>query len=329
MLGPKWSLAVVAALLAALMGCAVPPPDGLPTPTAALLALPNASFTPPPAAGSQPTGPAPTPVIIATPTPTATPVTYAVQEGETLLGIAIRFGVSLEALQAANPTVDAHFLSIGTVLVIPPPEGGLAAAATNLAPPAPASVALGQPACYAMPSASLYCLLDARNPGETPLENVSVRLTLAGADGLPLTVGVAFAALDVIPPGEAAPVGLLVQPAPSAPVMAIGAEVLTANLAGEPAPAGRAVPLEIVGLGGQAGGDEQALTAQVRNPGGAPLAAAWWVLTLYNSDSRVIGYRKQAIEAGLAPGEVRDIAASAGSLAGRVDHFDLQAEGRP
>jgi LysM repeat protein len=268
-------------------------------------------------------------VIIATSTPTATPVTYAVQAGETLLGIAIRFGVSLEALQAANPTVEARFLSIGTVLIIPPPEGGFLAAATNLAPPAPAPVILGKPACYAVPSGSLYCLLDARNPGDLPLENVSVRLTLAGGDGLPLMVGVAYAALDIIPPGQAAPVGLLVQPAPSVPVMAIGVEVLTANLAGEPAPAGRAVPLEIIGMSGQAGTQEQSLTAQARNPSSAALAQAWWVLTLYDADGRVIGYRKQSMGAGLAPGEVREIAASAGSLAGPVDHFDLQAEGRP
>jgi hypothetical protein len=162
-----------------------------------------------------------------------------------------------------------------------------------------------------------------------PLENVSVRLTLAGADGLPLVVDVANAALDIIPAGEAAPVGLLVQPAPGVPIMAIGTEVLTANLAGEPAPAGRAVPLEIVGLSGQAGSQEQSLTAQARNPSGGALTQAWWVLTLYDANSQVIGYRKQSIGAGLAPGEVREIAASAASLAGPVDHFVLQAEGRP
>ncbi|MEP7356113.1 MAG: LysM peptidoglycan-binding domain-containing protein [Anaerolineales bacterium] len=321
----RWIAALAVAM--ALAGCAAPTTNA-PAPTAVLLALPSDTPRPPGAADTQ-AGPPPTPVIIATPTPTATPVTYAVQEGETLLGIAIKFGVSLEALQAANPTVEARFLSIGTVLIIPPPEGGFLAAATNLAPPAPAPVTLGQPTCYTLASGSLYCLLAAINSGELPLENVSVRLTLAGADGLPLVVGVAYAALDIIPPGEAAPLGLLVQPAPGVSVMAIGAEVLTANQAGEPAPAGRAVPLEIIGLSGQAGAGEQTLTAQARNSSEVALSAAWWVLTLYDADSRVIGYRKQSMGAGLAPAEVREITASAGSLAGPVDHFDLQAEGRP
>jgi LysM repeat protein len=137
-------------------------------------------------------------VIIASPTATATPVTYVVQEGETMLGIAIAFGVSLENLQAANPEVNPRFLSIGTVLIIPPPEGGFAAAATNLAPPPPAPVEVGEPACYAMPSSGLYCLVAAHNPGEAALENVSARVTLAGADGLPMAEGVAYAALDLI-----------------------------------------------------------------------------------------------------------------------------------
>jgi LysM repeat protein len=322
------SAALALSLAAALAGCAAPPTD-LPAPSSVLLPLPSSTPRPPGLTGTEAAGPPPTPVIIATPTPTATPVTYAVQAGETLLGIAIKFGVSLEALQAANPTVEARFLSIGTVLIIPPPEGDFVAVATNLAPPAPAPVTLGQPACYEVASGSLYCLLDARNPGELPIENVSVRLTLAGSDGLPLLVGVAYAALDVIPAGEAAPAGLLVQPAPSVPVMAIGAEVVTVNLAGEPAPAGRAVPLEIIGLSGQAGTKEQALTAQARNASGATLAQAWWVLTLYDAQGSVIGYRKQSMGGAMAPGEVREIAASAASLGGPVDHFVLQAEGRP
>src|SRR6266536_4873306 len=103
--------AALVVLGAALAGCAAPPTD-LAAPSAVLLPLPSATLRPAGPAGTQAAGPPPTPVIIATPTPTATPVTYAVQAGETLLGIAIRFGVSLEALQAANPTVEARFLTI-------------------------------------------------------------------------------------------------------------------------------------------------------------------------------------------------------------------------
>lgn len=44
---------------------------------------------------------------------------YAVQSGDTLSGIAKRFGVSLSALQAANPTVNPRAMRIGQKIVIP------------------------------------------------------------------------------------------------------------------------------------------------------------------------------------------------------------------
>ncbi|MBL8046335.1 MAG: peptidoglycan DD-metalloendopeptidase family protein [Anaerolineales bacterium] len=45
--------------------------------------------------------------------------TYVVQPGDTLFAIARQFGVTLEALQAANPTVNANALQVGATLVIP------------------------------------------------------------------------------------------------------------------------------------------------------------------------------------------------------------------
>jgi murein DD-endopeptidase MepM/ murein hydrolase activator NlpD len=65
----------------------------------------------------------PTPVMHAqdnTPVPaTGGAPTYTVQAGDTLFGIARQFGVTLEALQAANPNVEATGLQIGAVLIIP------------------------------------------------------------------------------------------------------------------------------------------------------------------------------------------------------------------
>jgi LysM repeat protein len=46
-----------------------------------------------------------------------------VQAGDSFASIAAQFGVSIEALQAANSTVDAAALQPGQVLVIPPPVG--------------------------------------------------------------------------------------------------------------------------------------------------------------------------------------------------------------
>ena len=54
-----------------------------------------------------------------TPLPTATPFVYEVQAGDTLGGIAFKFGISVDALIAANPDVSPNSMSIGTELNIP------------------------------------------------------------------------------------------------------------------------------------------------------------------------------------------------------------------
>jgi LysM repeat protein len=66
-----------------------------------------------------------TPVKAAPRTPTPTPtfpnadVTYTVAEGDTLYDIAELYGVTVEAIVAANHLPDAAAISIGQVLIIP------------------------------------------------------------------------------------------------------------------------------------------------------------------------------------------------------------------
>ena len=74
--------------------------------------------------------------------------TYTVKEGDTLAGIAARFGVSLADLTDANPTIDASKLSIGQVVKLPTsPEPPAAATAT-----APPTAATAAPATEAPPT---------------------------------------------------------------------------------------------------------------------------------------------------------------------------------
>ena len=49
----------------------------------------------------------------------ASPQTHTVQEGETLGQIAVSYGITLEALAAANNIINPQQISAGTVLVIP------------------------------------------------------------------------------------------------------------------------------------------------------------------------------------------------------------------
>jgi LysM repeat protein len=98
---------------------ASPTATARPTPTerpqATPTANPTSSPTPIPTA-------TPTPAPTAPPTPASTAVparTYVVEQGDTLAAIAQQFGVSIEAIQAANEIEDPDEINIGQVLVIP------------------------------------------------------------------------------------------------------------------------------------------------------------------------------------------------------------------
>ena len=58
----------------------------------------------------------------AAPTPTATARTYVVVRGDQLGRIAASFGVTLQALQAANGIANPNLIFVGQKLVIPPPS---------------------------------------------------------------------------------------------------------------------------------------------------------------------------------------------------------------
>ena len=66
-------------------------------------------------------GPTPTPTPRATPTPeaTPTPLVYRVQPGDTLLGIAVRFGVDMDLLAQENGIANPEGLQIDQELIIP------------------------------------------------------------------------------------------------------------------------------------------------------------------------------------------------------------------
>lgn len=141
---------------------ALPAPTETPAPTATPTALPTATAT---------LAPTPTPLP---PTPTAQPArptatrpaggttTYRVQSGDTLSTIAAKFGITWEALAAANGLTARSVLQIGQMLVIPIPG----AARPPTATPRPAAPATPTPQPPEPTPAPFLAAPTLANPGD-------------------------------------------------------------------------------------------------------------------------------------------------------------------
>jgi len=100
---------------------AVPTSTHTPTPTGTLAPTSTPTATP---TGTLP-APTATPTKTATPTATLPPgqtVTYKVKTGDTLYSIARKFGVSIQALMAANHIANPNYIRVGQILIIPNPS---------------------------------------------------------------------------------------------------------------------------------------------------------------------------------------------------------------
>lgn len=251
-------------------------------------------------------------------------MTHVVQRGETLIGIAVKYGVSLEALQQANPTVSAQFLSIGTTLIIPPLEDSAVMQAAHV--PTPMPLIVGEPACYSQATGALICFVAVRNPGELALEAVSARVTLADVDGLPLAEAVAEPALDVLLPHGTVP--LMARFAPLlARYAAIGVTPLSAYPLADVT--GRLVPLTVHTEALLSGALSWTARGQVQNESGAVAGRVRLALVLWAEDGTIAGMRQLDWAEPLAPGEVRAFTLTASSAGAKVVRAEVLAEGQP
>jgi LysM repeat protein len=95
-------------------------PSGAPAPSGSLGATPLAPSASPVASASAAASGTPTSVPSASPPPpTSADRTYRVVAGDTLSGIAARFGVPVGTLESANGITNPSLIRVGTVLVIP------------------------------------------------------------------------------------------------------------------------------------------------------------------------------------------------------------------
>lgn len=137
--------------------------------------------------GLVPGYPTPAPQI-PTQSPTATPVRYTVQAGDTWDAVAFRFGIEPALLQAANPAAAGRSLTPGQQIMIIHPtfnQRGSPVIPTRTPP----AVRLPLPICYAAPTSGIICYGELEHALAQPLERVVIRLFLFDQQGLILAEG--------------------------------------------------------------------------------------------------------------------------------------------
>jgi murein DD-endopeptidase MepM/ murein hydrolase activator NlpD len=290
---------------------------------------PKATATPEPgtAVPYQTVTPNQTPTVIPALTeiflPTSTTYTYTVLQGDTFISIAQKAGVTLQALQAANPKVSATALSVGTKLVIP-----TGAQVPGEPTPTAAPLPVLQAHCWPETTGGLWCFGLLKNTYAETLENISAQFALLDSGGGQIASQVVYGLLDLLPPGAAMPLAAHF----IAPVQAdatVRVQVLTAIrlLPGD----ARYLPvrLENTLVSLEAAGQTADLSGRVILTGTGTANTIWVLASAYDAAGNVVGVRRWQSASALTADAPVTFDFPVSSLGPGIARVEFLAEARP
>jgi len=254
-----------------------------------------------------------------TPAPTATPFLHTLTNDDTLLGLAFRYGVSLEDIQAANPGVDPHYLTVGKQIVIPI-SGEITQTLTT---PTPIPISAGRVMCYPTGDGGAWCIASVHNDTQYSLENISVGIGLYNSQGEMLASEVTYASLNILQPGRTMPLMAYFSP-PLPDEFTPQSQVLSGLKVAEDDQRYLDLQTNISAADISQDGKQVSIRGEVVLPDGTSKPGQLWALGVaYNAEGDIIGARKWKSE-----GETQ-FEITVYSLAGVIDHVDVLTEARP
>ena len=295
----RYALFALAATLLACGQLITPEPSPVataPTATPALAVTLLPTVTLRPTATPRPATPEPTP----TPTMTPTPIIYTVQPGDTLLGIAIQFGVDAEAIQVANGIIDPRTLQVDQVLVIPEPEDD---ANQPTATPTPFPLTVQGVNFVENPPGTLWCFGEVANPGGSTLSEMVVGVNLFDADGNLLASQAAYTALDIVPIGQTVPFAVPFDDPPSSFAQYQVAAISAVPLLGETRYYLDLNPVEVSAT--QVGDNTYRISGQLENTGTDSVETIKLVVTAYGDAGQVLALRQVTLDVKVLLGGAR------------------------
>jgi LysM repeat protein len=269
------------------------------------------------------TTPTPVPLLTGISLPTPTTITHMVIQGDTLTGIAKRYGVTLEGLQAANPGMQAAALPVGTTIIIP------ASDVPSIEPtPTPAMLPVQQSRCWPEADGGLWCFALVQNTYADSLENLSAQFTLLDAGGKVLDSQAAFALLNRLPPGQSMPLVIHFPPRFPADV-SLQVDVLSAIrlLPGDV----RYLPVEVMNtlVSVDASGRTAKVSGQVILTGSGKASTLWVLATAYDDSGDVVGVRRWESPTALTADSPVSFDFLVSSVGPGISRVEFLAEARP
>lgn len=264
-------------------------------------------------------------VAAETPLPSPTPFTYTVKTGDTISSIALKFGVSMDSLQAANPEISPNTMSVGQVIKIPSDPANPSGEPTAT----PAAFTVQQVQCYPTADKGMWCFVLVHNDYPDFMENVSAQVTLVDSNNATLSSQTAILPLNILPPNTSLPLAVFF--APQVPYNAAPqVQILTAIrlLPGDE----RYLPATINNTLVQvnADGHSARVSGLVLLQISAKAATQVWVTaTAYDDVGRVVGVRRWESSAGLSAGGNLPFEFMVSSIGGRIAGVEFAVEARP
>ncbi len=242
-----------------------------------------------------------------TPASIPTPIHYTIQVGDTLLGIAARFGVPFDILKAANADLNPLALPINSTLVIPNPQFDISG--TPILPTStPAQLELPSPTCYPSPTGSIICMGWVANNIFQPVDRVLLNVQLLRKDSSLLAEGEVGIEQGIIPTGVSAPYRILFtanwMEYAGAVVSLRSADVTNSALQ-------KRVALQIEGEEQLIEHGSYRVSATLRNTDPSAVKLLRAVLTLRDADGRITGYRVMLLNGDVASNDLVSVDISA------------------
>jgi murein DD-endopeptidase MepM/ murein hydrolase activator NlpD len=264
------------------------------------------------------------------PSPSVTPRTHTIKKGETVSGIALLYGVTIDAILAANPKLNPNLMVVGSTLVVPASQG-TPAPGGDMATATPLPLRLDGMHCAAVQDGGAWCFVLAHNSQKSGVESVSAVIRIADENGQGMQSQPAFAMLNLLPGKGTLPLAVYF-PAPVPKTIQASAELLTAlpvNTADK-----RYLTADLSGVKTNILPD--GLSAAVKgtvslDKSSARAQQVWVLLIAYDGSGQVIGLRRWEMQSDqtLKAGKQALFVETVYSTGGKIAKVTEMVEARP